>query len=83
VALFRSDFSASGRLFIGWFGLRGLGTIVLGLLVIEEGDGDLEAWITQLVAVTVTLSLVVHSLTAWPGIKWLATKQPVTDGKGG
>jgi NhaP-type Na+/H+ or K+/H+ antiporter len=76
VALIRSNLSASNRLFIGWFGPRGLGTIVLGLLVIEEGETQLESWITQVAAVTVTLSLVVHSLTAWPGIKWLAAREP-------
>jgi len=76
VALIRSNLSASNRLFIGWFGPRGLGTIVLGLLMIEEGATQLESWITEVVAVTVTLSLVVHSLTVWPGIKWLAAREP-------
>jgi NhaP-type Na+/H+ or K+/H+ antiporter len=76
VALIRSDLPASNRLFIGWFGPRGLGTIVLGLLMIEEGETRLESSITQVVAVAVTLSLVVHSLTAWPGIRWLAAREP-------
>jgi NhaP-type Na+/H+ or K+/H+ antiporter len=79
VALIRSDLSASNRLFIGWFGPRGLGTMVLGLLMIEEGETQLESWITQVVAVTVTLSLVVHSLIAWPGIRWLAARGPVAE----
>jgi NhaP-type Na+/H+ or K+/H+ antiporter len=81
VALFRSDVSASGRVFISWFGVRGLGTIVLGLLMITDTGSELEAWVTQLVAVTVTLSLVVHSLTAWPGIKWLASKEDTAEGE--
>ncbi|HEV7420858.1 MAG TPA: cation:proton antiporter [Mycobacterium sp.] len=76
VALIRSDLSASNRLFIGWFGPRGLGTMVLGLLMIEHGETELEGWITQVVAVTITLSLVVHSLTVWPGINWLAAREP-------
>lgn len=75
VALFRSDIPTSGRVFISWFGPRGLGTIVLGLVMIVESPGEMESWVTQLVAITVTLSLVVHSLTAWPGIKWLGTKE--------
>ena len=61
------------RLFIGWFGPRGIGTLVLGLLVVERGQIEQESLIIQVVAVTVTLSLVVHSLTAWPGIRWLVT----------
>jgi NhaP-type Na+/H+ or K+/H+ antiporter len=72
VALIRTDLPARDRLFIGWFGPRGLGTIVLGLLMIEQSDPGLEFWIMQVVGVTVSLSLVVHSLTVWPGINWLA-----------
>jgi NhaP-type Na+/H+ or K+/H+ antiporter len=71
VALIRSDLPATNRLFIGWFGPRGIGTLVLGLLVVERGNIEQESLITQVVVVTVTLSLVVHSLTAWPGIRWL------------
>ncbi len=71
LALLRSDLPLRERLFIGWFGPRGIGTLVLGLLVIERGHIEQEPLIIQVVAVTVSLSLVVHSLTAWPGIKWL------------
>jgi NhaP-type Na+/H+ or K+/H+ antiporter len=72
VALIRSDLPARNRLFMGWFGPRGIGTLVLGVLVVERGQIEQESLITQVVVVTVTLSLVVHSLSAWPGIKWLA-----------
>lgn len=69
VALLGSDLRARSRLFIGWFGPRGIGTLVLGLLMIERGEIQQADLITQAVAVTVTLSLVVHSLTAWFGIR--------------
>ena len=72
LALIRSDLPARNRLFIGWFGPRGIGTLVLGVLVVERGQIEQESLIVQVVAVTVTLSLVVHSLSAWPGIRWLA-----------
>ena len=81
VALVRTDLPTKDRLFIGWFGPRGLGTMVLGLIMIEHSDEHLEYWITQAVGVTVSLSLLVHSLTVWPGINWLATKEPVEVGK--
>lgn len=81
VALFRSDLSASNRLFIGWFGPRGLGTMVLGLLMIQEGETQLESSITKVVAVTVMLSLVVHSLTVWPGIRWLEAAREERNGQ--
>lgn len=83
VALIRSDLPARSRVFIGWFGPRGIGTLVLGLLIINRGEIEQELLITQVVVVTVTLSLVIHSLTAWPGIRWLGAAQgsPVPNSK--
>ena len=75
VALLRSRLPIRNRLFIGWFGPRGIGTLVLGLLVVERGQIQQESLITQVVAVTVTLSLVVHSVSAWPGIAWLGARE--------
>ncbi|MGB3481059.1 MAG: cation:proton antiporter [Mycobacterium sp.] len=69
VALIRTNMPARSRLFIGWFGPRGIGTLVLGLLVVHEGAIQEIDLITQTVVVTVTLSLVVHSLTTPLGIR--------------
>jgi sodium/hydrogen antiporter len=74
VALIRSGVAMHERIFIGWFGPRGIGTLVLGLLMVERGEIEQAPLITQVVAVTVTLSLVVHSATAWAGIRWLAAR---------
>ena len=54
-------------LFAGWFGPRGLASIVLGLIVIAEapqlaGAGEIEA----VVASTVLLSVLLHGVTAAP-----------------
>ena len=54
-------------LFAGWFGPRGLGSIVLGLIVVEEapllpGRDEIE----MVVALTVLLSVLLHGLTAAP-----------------
>jgi NhaP-type Na+/H+ or K+/H+ antiporter len=79
VALLRSDVPVRDRLFIGWFGPRGISTLVLGLLVVERGDLVQQSLIVQVVVVTVTMSLVIHSLSAWPGIRWLLTdRSPAT-----
>lgn len=74
-ALLRSGVPMHQRMFIGWFGPRGIGTLVLGLLMVEKGEIEQTSLITQVVAVTVTLSLVVHSATTWAGIRWLASRQ--------
>ncbi|MCV7419659.1 cation:proton antiporter [Mycobacterium yunnanensis] len=71
LALLRSDVPVRERVFIGWFGPRGIGTVVLGLIVLERGSIEQESLIVEVVAVTVSLSVLVHSLTAWPGIKAL------------
>lgn len=69
VALARTDLPAYSRLFIGWFGPRGIGTVVLALLVIERGEIQHPDVLTQAGVIAVTLSLVVHSLTAPLGIR--------------
>ncbi len=72
VAMIRSGLSARSILFMGWFGPRGIGTLVLGLLVIGRGEIHQSAVISQVVVVTVTASLVLQSFTAPVGIRLLA-----------
>lgn len=77
VALVRTGVPARHRIFIGWFGPRGIGTVVLGLLVVNRGEIQSGDVIATVVVVVVTLSLVLHSLTAGPGIRRLArSSQP-------
>jgi NhaP-type Na+/H+ or K+/H+ antiporter len=76
IAFLRTDLALRERAFVGWFGLRGIGTLVLGLLVIDSGEIQHEDTIAQAVVVTVTLSLVLHSLTARPAIRWLSARGP-------
>jgi sodium/hydrogen antiporter len=54
---------------MGWFGPRGIGSLVLGLLVIEQGNIHQGALIKQAMVVVVTISLLIHSLTAPVGIR--------------
>jgi sodium/hydrogen antiporter len=75
-ALLGTDLPTRSRLFIGWFGPRGIGTLVLGLLMIERGEIEQSAVITQAVVVTVTVSLVVHSLTAPLGVRLWPAPSP-------
>jgi sodium/hydrogen antiporter len=74
VALLGSGLALSDTLFIGWFGPRGIGSVVLGLLVIEQGEIREDALIKQAVVIVVTVSLVVHSLTAPVGIRLCARR---------
>ncbi|GAA2800246.1 cation:proton antiporter [Kitasatospora paracochleata] len=49
--------------YIGWFGPRGLASIVLGLLVAEEHVNGVET-IARVVAITVGLSVLLHGMSA-------------------
>jgi len=73
IALIRSELPVYSRLFIGWFGPRGIGTVVLGLLVINRGEIQHSDLISQVVVVIVTLSLVLHSVTTPLGIRGYQT----------
>jgi NhaP-type Na+/H+ or K+/H+ antiporter len=61
--------------FVGWFGPRGLASIILALLVIED-EPELPggATITIAMAVVVVMSVYAHGLTAAPGVAWYARR---------
>jgi NhaP-type Na+/H+ or K+/H+ antiporter len=74
LSLTGSGESVSSRLFLGWFGPRGLASIVFGVIVL---NADLPGgrFIAIVVVCTVFLSLVAHGLSANPLAKWLAMKE--------
>lgn len=56
------------RLFLGWFGPRGIASILFALLLLEEtmGHGEGVDTMVSTIVVTVFLSVVLHGLTAYP-----------------
>jgi NhaP-type Na+/H+ or K+/H+ antiporter len=67
ISLLRTRLARVSVLFAGWFGPRGLASIVLGLIVVAEaphlaGRDEIEA----VVASTVLLSVLLHGITAAP-----------------
>jgi NhaP-type Na+/H+ or K+/H+ antiporter len=75
IALIGAGLSRFAVAFIGWFGPRGLASIVLGLVYLEhtahEPDQDT---IRVAVMVTVLMSIFAHGLSAMPGINFLCAK---------
>jgi NhaP-type Na+/H+ or K+/H+ antiporter len=68
VALAGTGLSRATVLFMGWFGPRGLASIVLGLVYLEhEGHAGAEPAIRLAVMATVLLSIFAHGLSAMPG----------------
>jgi NhaP-type Na+/H+ or K+/H+ antiporter len=60
-----SGLSRLTALFVGWFGPRGLASVVFALLAVEELGRDADAAVAVVVA-TVLLSVVAHGLSAAP-----------------
>jgi sodium/hydrogen antiporter len=75
IALTGSGLDKSSVAFMGWFGPRGLASIVLGLVYLEQERQLPGEQMTRLaVMATVLLSILVHGLSAKPGIRLLSKK---------
>ena len=55
-------------LFLGWFGPRGLASILFVVLVFEHAQIAQESLVFNTVIVTVVLSVLLHGFTALPGV---------------
>ncbi len=66
--------SVSSRLFLGWFGPRGLASIVFAIIVInaEVPRGE---FLALVVTCTVLLSLVAHGISANPLAEWFGRRE--------
>jgi len=75
IALAGTGLSRSTILFMGWFGPRGLASIVLGLVYLErQANLPAESTIRLTVMATVLLSIFGHGLSALPGISIYAKR---------
>ena len=66
IAMLRSDARAPTLGFLGWFGPRGLASIVFAVIVVEESNLPHEHVIALAIYLTVGLSVFAHGLTAAP-----------------
>lgn len=57
-------------LFIGWFGPRGIASIIYGLVIVEEERLVSSNLIFTVMVITVLISIFAHGLTAVPGANW-------------
>jgi sodium/hydrogen antiporter len=71
IALLGTDTDRQMRLFMGWFGPKGVATMTFSLLVLDQHIAAGEH-IFDLAALVVFCSIVVHSLTDTPGANWIA-----------
>ena len=74
VSLAGTGQSLESKLFLGWFGPRGLASIVFAIIVLEKGVTE-SKFIATVVAVTVILSLVAHGISANPLARVMGQKE--------
>ncbi len=70
LSLVGAGLRSSTVLFLGWFGPRGIASILFGLLVVGRSVLVQREEIFVVVIVTVLLSVVAHGVTAYPGSVW-------------
>jgi NhaP-type Na+/H+ or K+/H+ antiporter len=74
LSLAGSGESISSRLFLGWFGPRGLASIVFAIIVMDAALPG-SRFMSAVVVTTVILSLVAHGVSAKPLAAWLVRKE--------
>jgi NhaP-type Na+/H+ or K+/H+ antiporter len=72
LSLLGTGLRAPTHVFLGWFGPRGLASILYIFLVLEESDLEGRDDIFTVVMCTVLLSIFLHGMSAWPATNWYA-----------
>lgn len=77
LALFGAGMGRATVLFVGWFGPRGLASVVFALLAVEEvGESSVVGQAIAIVTLTVLLSVVLHGVSAAPlGTRYLRSQE--------
>ena len=69
-------------LFLGWFGPRGLASILFVLLVLEHANLVNESLVFDTVIVTVAFSILLHGISALPGVSAYAMALRICEARG-
>jgi sodium/hydrogen antiporter len=78
ISMMGAGYGRPATAFIGWFGPRGLASVVFGLLIIEElpADDPRVQTVLSTIVLTVLLSVVAHGISARPLTAWMR-RQPL------
>jgi NhaP-type Na+/H+ or K+/H+ antiporter len=82
ISMIGAGFSRPATLFIGWFGPRGLASVVFGLLIVEElpvEEPHVQIVLSTIV-LTVLLSVIAHGISGRPLTLWMRRQAPTSDG---
>jgi len=84
IALLGSRFTARTVLFVGWFGPRGLASVIFALIAVEELElTDETRIVIGAITVTVLLSVILHGVSAAPWAdrygRWVSAAEPAEE----
>ena len=82
ISMIGAGFSRPATLFVGWFGPRGLASVVFGLLIVEElpvDDPRVET-VVSTVVLTVLLSVIAHGISGRPLSAWMGRQEQTPEG---
>ena len=82
ISMVGAGFGRPTTLFIGWFGPRGLASVVFGLLIVEElpVDDPRVHTVLSTIVLTVLLSVLAHGISSRPLTAWMQRQGPASDG---
>ena len=72
LSLLGSGLSNREKLFLGWFGPRGLASMLFALIIIDEFEIPGEQELLACVVMTVSISIILHGISASPLSRWIA-----------
>ncbi|MDF9304303.1 sodium:proton antiporter [Tritonibacter mobilis] len=72
LSLIGSGLPTREKLFLGWFGPRGLASILFTLLMMDQFDIPNEEELLACVSLTVGLSILLHGITSTPLASWIS-----------
>lgn len=64
IAMLGTDTSMKARLFVGWFGPRGLASVLYLILVVDQSGFDVATNVTNIAVFAILLSVILHGASA-------------------
>ncbi|MEW5009223.1 MAG: cation:proton antiporter, partial [Cycloclasticus sp.] len=74
ISLIGVDLDLKTKLFIGWFGPRGIASVLYLLIFVDELGVEGNELLLSVIVTTIMLSVLLHGITAVPFSKALSTK---------
>lgn len=74
ISLLGTDLDTKERLFLGWFGPRGLASVLFALIIVDEYQIRAEEELLACVSMTVFFSIILHGISASPLARYFSNR---------